>query len=682
MAGRSSPRLRQDRYKNFTSLVTQVVDPNINHNPLAVDKSTKWFETPDFFRSFEDVVSGYTAVMDYGFGTANTAGKHKIKDAADLGAAFNPYSQNANQIVINNEVQRYMPFSSNENFVFATDALELTASLHNPPSILSPTAVTAVGDVNESRTVVVNDASQLKVGQIMSIDPDNLHFTAILGLYIAPVAGNKATLTIGSSVASTDPDWFATVTIIYTAIGGESHDTVAQWFVDQVNANATLSQRGISAVKPPAGFGALMISWPQRNVPNAPQFGQLSNGSISQFWANASYSGGGMQFWVQNRHLPPAILAKNGNTLTLSCPVSLANGETLQFQPTYLLMRADNYAGPTSLYTFSDASMATLGQVVSFGWGDSNYHRVTASTPTTITIETAAAYLGNGREFKLLPFWQWPVSAAVNNTNVLPFSALPYGAVVGMLCIFPSGNWANANTPCYVTAVDTVAKTVTISSNVTLSSGNIVTFAPPVQSGQIWSKFIVQPGELGRDWVAVEWEVDLPPTTSWANWPALWQYTDTTDPNPGPGSGGDEIDILEVFTYSANEAGPGNPKIGWNGHGYTGTPYRYPTMQSSGILLGNSIGKKTTRKFAMIWSASQVYYYIDGVLVGTINKTWNNYKRPQFVANLAVGSFGPGSNNGNGFIPIDMSSFPMKFRIKRFRMLTWPEATPVNIGVY
>jgi hypothetical protein len=637
---------------------------------------------PDFARSFEQVTAqGYSTVADFKFGTdAPPSGATQIADTTALSTYFNPYSQNANQIVINSEVQRYMPFASGENFVFAPDALELTASLHNPPAFLAPMTAHVVGAVNESNTITVDDASQLKVGQILSIGPENLHCGFIFGLFLAPAAGNTATLTI-TSVDPTQPDGFSPIKFVYTATGGESHDTVAQWFVDQVNAHATLIANKIRAVKPPTGYGAFFMSWPQRNAVGAPELSAMANGTIAQYAANATYTGSGMQFWVQNRFLAPTILAISGNVLTLSYPVTLAAGQTLSFPQFYLLFRNDNYTGPTNLFHFGDASMATLGQVVSIGWGDTNYHRVTALTSNTITVETSSTYLANGREFKLLQMWQWPVNAAVSNSNVLPFSALPYGAAVGMLCLFPSGNAGNVNTPCYVTAVDATAKTVTISFNVSLANGQLVTFAPPVQSAQIWSKFIMQPGELGRDWIALEWEVDLPRSTDWGAWPALWQFTDTSDPNPTTGSGADEIDLLEIFTYSANEIGPANPKFGWNGFGYTGTPYLYRGVNSTGIVPGNNIAKKT-RKFAMLWSVDKVFYYIDGVLVGVIKKKWNTFRRPQFAANLAMGVFAAGSNNGNGFQPIDLAAFPVKFRIKRFRILTTPGNAPINVGVY
>jgi hypothetical protein len=629
---------------------------------------------PDFMTSFDRVVgAGYKPLVDFKFGTGVAPqGSTKIDSAAALGEHFNAFSENANQIVINSEVQRYVPFSSGENFVFADDALELTATLHNMPSILQPKVANVVGAVNESRTVTLNDASQINVGQMLSIGPENLHCTQMMGIYFAGVVGKTLTLNI-SSADPTQSDGFTTITFVYNQVGAEGSNVPAQWFVDQINSHPTLQQNRITAARHQTGAGAFYISWPRRNVAGAPVLGKLANGSLQQYSVSASYNGT-MQLQRFTDFMPCVVIGKTGNTLQLSHPVTFADGAELKFPPFYSLQRSTEYAGgaAATVFTFADASMATFGQVISVGFGDSNYHRLTACDATTITSD-AAFWLANGRDIRLLPWWQGSNSAAVSNTKVIPFSALPYGAVVGMLVILPSGN---QNTPLYVTAVDTTAKTVTVSYNVTITSGQRIWFGPPIQSGQIWSKFIAEPGELGRDWMAIEWEVDCPKSTDWGAWPALWQFTDTNDPNPGTGSGGDEIDIMEIFTYYGYVIGPSNPKFGWNNNGYTSTPYTYPGVFSGGILPGNSMDQKTSRRFGMIWSTTKVFFYIDGVLVGSINKVWNAWKRPQFVANLAMGTNSAG-NSGTGLMPVDMASFPVKFRIKRFRILSWPDATPL-----
>lgn len=51
------------------------------------------------------------------------------------------------------------------------------------------------------------------------------------------------------------------------------------------------------------------------------------------------------------------------------------------------------------------------------------------------------------------------------------------------------------------------------------------------------------------------------------------------------------------------------------------------------------------------------------------NMVWGTYKRAQFAFNLAIGSLRT-SFNSNGFWPIDLSRFPMKYGIKRLEFWT------------
>jgi hypothetical protein len=84
----------------------------------------------------------------------------------------------------------------------------------------------------------------------------------------------------------------------------------------------------------------------------------------------------------------------------------------------------------------------------------------------------------------------------------------------------------------------------------------------------------------------------------------------------------------------------------------------------------------------LVWSPTKAYVYLDGTLVFAKNYIWNSYKRAQIAANLAIGSLGT-SFTGSGFFPIDLSRFPLKYRLKRLRVLTakMPSGMPPDVAL-
>lgn len=93
--------------------------------------------------------------------------------------------------------------------------------------------------------------------------------------------------------------------------------------------------------------------------------------------------------------------------------------------------------------------------------------------------------------------------------------------------------------------------------------------------------------------------------------------------------------------------------------------YTHPNW-SNGSLTGNNFGS-IDRRLSCVMTSTKAFFYLDNVLIRASYATWNKYKRGQVGIDLAVGS-AKTSFNANGFYPVDVSQFPMKFRVKT---MTW-----------
>jgi hypothetical protein len=97
--------------------------------------------------------------------------------------------------------------------------------------------------------------------------------------------------------------------------------------------------------------------------------------------------------------------------------------------------------------------------------------------------------------------------------------------------------------------------------------------------------------------------------------------------------------------------------------------YTHPSW-SNGSLLGNNFGA-FERRLSCVMTSTKAFFYLDNLLVRATYATWNRVKRGQVGVDLAVGS-AKTSFNSNGFYPVDVSNFPMKFRVKT--MTWWADA--------
>jgi len=617
---------------------------------------------PDRRTNFERATAGFTTTLDHVFGTAPApAGATRIATYDELMALYRPYQNGTWMTVINTEMERFT--TDPANFPFASDALELTATMATPTGTQAPQAVTVAADVAYSRTVTLTSMPAMaRGGRVIGLQAKaraNLHASYSCALRGTIVTGDTVTLTFASVLN----DRFASIAITVTAVGGDTFAAIAQRMVDAINADATLAAERVQAFKYPTNPGTFFVTVPKRARAGSPSLGRLANGSLRAITVVASKTGT-VTFSVAQSLSNIHVVSVSGNTLTLSHPVDLAAGDVLVINPALMLLRTDTYSAAAALQPVGATTGIEQYQLIQSSFQNNNPLRLTAVGATDVTVE-ASLGLVDGVFMTILPAYALLTSAATTASKVLTFASVPAGVEVGMQ--YRAADLGAPNVSIVVEAVDRTtpgAHTVTVSTPVTVGSGGRIQFWPAIKSAQIWSKDIIQP-EGDHPIVAMELVCEVPHAVDLGAWPAFWLYTDTDDPNPGQTvQAASEIDMFEGYVYWNNSTGGG-----YRAAVATGSPvdvYNYPDM-SSGNLPGNNMGDGE-RKLQLIWTASKVQFFLDGVLIREQAFAWNTYKRAQTGINLAVGSLST-SFHPNGLFPIDMGRLPMAYRIKRRRVL-------------
>jgi len=616
---------------------------------------------PLFSMTFDQATAAYSTVKDYSFGTdPPPGGATQINDATALAVDFQDYRNNEPKPATrNNEWQVYTLFSSTANWVFAADALEITANLPNGAPV-GYGSTTISGAVSDSETVNVADATNFSVGQIVSLGANqdaNMHVTRSFGIRNVTVAGDTLTTTFNLSLLG-----LSNVVFSQTVDGTSANSVYAQAFVDAINADATLQSLGVKAYKPVTP-GAYRITWPRRSgVVGAPPFGPLANGSFQ--WISVSPTKTGTALHEDKATvLITWVVAKSGNTLTLNHKITAGNGDSLYYNPAKILERTNTYSSPGTSFNIPNNTGVGNDMAISFGFNDNNFRQVTSSTATSVTFD-ATVGVTDGLLPCLHPVWIPKTSAATTASTVLSFTTIGTGVRAGQRY---APFQADPDSNIRVVSVNRAGSphTVTLDTAVTVASNTRVAFYEPIESGEMWTKDGYCPGADGRNWIALEWTCDFPLADDIAAWPANWIFEDLTNLTglPTPANSGQEIDVTDPFYYWANNTSashrPANASPSTN---------IYSSSYFNGsIVQGNNLGAQE-RKIQLVWSTTRIYYYIDGILVLARNFTYNNAARAQIATNLAVGAFSTGFE-ANGFFPIDMSQFPMKFRVKRLRIL-------------
>lgn len=639
----------------------------------GVQSGRKSTYLPNFTDTFDQGVAHYNLVKDFVFGTGvvPAPGQTHIDDLTDLAVNFQPRSNNAGGIRINKEWQFYPDTFNNTNHKIASDALELTATLD--PATYTVQTKNPTSNVTYNRTVPVASTSDIKVGQVVGLGSeqyDNIHRTRLIRVSGVPASGDTTQI-IFTPVGTPTP--WGPVTIVATANGASTLATMASDMVSQINGNATLQAQKVTAYLLPESPGCYAVTYPKVPLDAVKDYGNEGKGSLVSVGLTLSKTGGAgiTAYQVYQNVYQSYVVSKTSNSVTLNHPVTVTTSSVLTFSPTFCYHCSVDSFNVATL-PIADTTGIELLQTVQLSYQDNNLRRITAKTANSITL-SANVFAGASLLITVLPVHSAVTTAATAaDSNIVTFAAVPAGVVPGMEMynFFASGPVER------VKVISKTATTVTLDQNRSCSNGDTMIFYPPIDSGQIWSKFRFMPSDSlnpGRTMIAMSLKVDIPNAAALASWPAWWMFTDTSDPNPGAGSGSSEIDIMDLFTYWNNDS---TNRFNPAQSGTITQLYAHPDY--SGSLLGNNTGSKE-RTIGFIWKNDRLYYYLDGVLIRSVTMTWNQYKRAQFALNLAVGSMNT-SFHSNGFYPIDFSQFPMKLRAKQWKVWFAPTDQTFAIG--
>lgn len=640
---------------------------------MLVPHVSQWFAPviggqyiPSFTDSFDQAVGHYKSVYDMVFGTdiLESSSQIALRSLYDLDDYFNPLETGTADYIINSEIQRYPAAFNTTNTEFAASSLNLTATANS--SHLPVTAANPAAAVSYSRVITLADTSSLKVGQVIGFGTksyDLLHVTKTYDAGTVVATGDTLTQTFSDRNAT------FSLPITVTATAGQTTTDVVAALVAAINADSTLNAKSIKAYALPHAPRAYAITWPKRTAGSDTDFGYDANGSLEFITTTASKMGT-IANDLRQKYYPCHILSIDSATqITVSHPVTLATSDTLYFNPVYMFGVTSNHSNQTVINVAGEPSSAvSVGQVGQFSYQDNNIRAITAVSASTITF-TNALYLYPGLYVTIYPIGRAITTATTTASTTLTFSAVPDVVKTGMVFfnLFRTPNQGK------IKVVSKTATTVVLDTPVSVFSGDTIIFLPEIDSGQAWSKFLFSPQADGRNVIAFEMTAEVPNAAAYGAWPAFWLFPDSSDPSPiNPSGLSYELDFPDLFTYW-NNASIGN----YIGTGSSGTDiYLHPDW-INGSLTGNNSGIKE-RKFGLIWTGSKVFYYLDGTLIRARSINLNPKYRAQLGMNLAIGSISTAFNS-NGYFPVDASQFPMKYKVKRIRMLANKTDKPLDV---
>ncbi len=622
---------------------------------------------PNTTLTFAEVISGngvkapYETLYDFVFGSDAVASPTQIalKANAALPAWFHHHGNNAGPAgdrKINNEVQNYLPTSDTDNYVFTANTLDLTATLEN--SVIGPKLITRnpASNVTYSRTVPLADTSGLVVGQVIgfgrTVGPANLHTTRSYAISGTVANGDTATMTFSDTNAG-----FSNVVIALTATGADTPDTLADAFVTAINADATLAANNITAYRPPGVTGAFFVTNPHNSLSVPADFGNNAKGSLKWLGISLAETGAGFTFELRTECFITFVTAINaGVSVTLNHPVTLTKAQPCTFSPVQIVVQKSNSYNSATI-PVTETSGLSVGQAAFLGYQDNNLRRITAINPGVSVTLNAKVWVSAGLIWAFYPVF-WTTANAGSTGTVLSMAAVPAGVEAGQQFM---NYFATTKTIDPIFVVSKTATTVTLDTSVTVSNGDSLYFLPPINSAQLWSKFLLRPGSDGNEVLAFEAQVVPDPQTAFGSWPAFWLYQDPTDPlgNAALADGTKEVDFTDIFNMW-NNGTHNNYTAGLTSGGTITTPY-------SATLTGNNFGL-TERLVQGVWTKTGVGFYLDDGVKKLQNTNYQKRYRSQLAINLAVGSIAQ-TWNSNGFFPIDFSQFPLKLQIKRIHVM-------------
>lgn len=674
------PAAIQERVINLDSIIGAAIDDQVNPtNPRIAINGT----FPDRTLSFDNVLTAMNMnkILDHKFGTnAPPAGATKIGDTTALGQWYMPLEYVDNAVVINNELQRYpTDFVSYPNTLkWNPDEVELNTYIHSGAPILYTTKPSQ--NYTYSRTVNVLDASNARIGAVVGLGNeayDNMHTMRSHSIKTAGV-GDVYTYTLTSKLPVNDGGFAGTVTITSFTSAGNDENALAQDIVDKINANTTLQQYKITAYKMPYVVGGWVLTWPRLSDQVTAEFGDgTSKGNLGWLTLTWTRTGTGTINAPQLVQGVNYIVAKSGNTLTLSHPIKVTTDSVLTFNPTRMF-ECDQTGGVT-VYNVPDANGVTTGMVGQFAYQDNTPRRISAvdtvSGQNTITFETAT-YMQAAHWITLYDMYKAYNSGSVSNSTSITLQNQTLGLRPGMIIVnyyVSPGMYHND----VARIVSTDGTSVTLDRPITLANGSTLIFMPFYVSGQFWSKYRLMPSLDNNTIIALQLQAKFPAADKIAGWPAWWLFYDSSDPNPNPNpypAASAEIDMVDTFNYWNN---PNANALIMNAPSGSTTLESKPYTNGSNFVYNNNLGIKE-RKIQMVWTRDRVYFYVEGILIFARRGIMANSKRANMGINLAHGSMSSGFMS-TGFYPMDFSMYPITFKVKQLKIWASPNATPITV---
>jgi hypothetical protein len=236
----------------------------------------------------------------------------------------------------------------------------------------------------------------------------------------------------------------------------------------------------------------------------------------------------------------------------------------------------------------------------------------------------------------------------MNSLEALAGRFSPYG-ISGLTVI--NGEWERYqqfNSQNFVFTEHTLGLTATIPLHGGLFAGGI-------NSGQIWTNEVYQPGVTGHTIYAFEVRMQIP--SGLGMWPASWFYTKVPGENDGS-----EIDNPEFFVMTAQNE--------WDWTGFDEGPgvgaQIFSIKTNQWVWHPGLNFSADFHDYQTIWTPDAVYKYVDGTLVYAQLFKWTARGAPQLGINLAVGS--SETSKLPGLQPNSLSEFPATLSIKHIKV--------------
>ena len=187
--------------------------------------------------------------------------------------------------------------------------------------------------------------------------------------------------------------------------------------------------------------------------------------------------------------------------------------------------------------------------------------------------------------------------------------------------------------------------------------------AQGITAGQIVLKELLQPGVAPAGNKALAGELVAKVPNEVGAWPAFWMYQAAN-----ASGGGCELDVMEC-PVSAN--GVWGTNLFVDGTGITPSSlqsmiYSNPAFDGYKVPLPIDMSQ-AFHKFQFIWTPTQYWVYLDGVLMFAFNYNYNASKSAELMINLAVGTSTWGQP---GMDPTSAAQFPFAYELEQLTIFT------------